>query len=438
MKILRTVVITVFAVALLAFYLFCLRAKKPTEVRPDSVKPAKKEESILALAPGDRVTEVILRRKGEEIVLKREGDGWKIAKPIVAPAEFVIVDGFVRALSLLKQERPFAPLGGLDEYGLVKPRLEVCVRTEKTSRERQLIVGDKEPLGQYYYAAWRDSDKLFFMPEKLFLSLDKSVYSLRDKQVFKFDTDKVGLIRIFDGERKILLRRGKDGWFLRAGRRTLEADPRIIEFYVAQLEGIFVKRFCDEKDWKDPSLGLFQPRRWIELHEKGKMPIVLIIGNEIVEADGFFAVLKDAGPVIVIAYEKAKNIFKKPGYFSKKTFLKLGELSKLEVEVDGNKYLWEKNGTQWKEAEKFLLLLKNLSYEEKMSGAIFEELPLDKERFLTVRCFEQGEAASSIIEFFVSSGSCFVRVDTDKNAYKISLVLLNEILNFCRTALEKK
>ncbi|MDD5085979.1 MAG: DUF4340 domain-containing protein [Candidatus Omnitrophica bacterium] len=438
MKILRTIAIISLAAGLLLFYLFFLRANKPVKERPDSVKPAKKEESILGLISGDRVTEVTLRRKGEDIVLKREGNEWKIVRPIMAPAEFFIVDGFLRALSLLKQERTFIPSGGMDEYGLASPRLEVGIRTEKVPQERRLMVGDKEPLGQYYYAAWHGSDKVFFMSENLFASLDKSVYSLRDKQVLKFNQPDVNLIRIVDGDRKILLRLGKNGWFLRAGRRTLKADSRAIDFYMAQLGGIFAKRFCDEKDRKDPSLGFSPQKRWIEIREKGKTSALLVIGSEIVEADGFFAVLKGAGPVIVIAYGKVNDLFKKPGYFSKKTFLKFGELSKLEIEVGGKRCSWESTSAQWGEAEKFLLLLSDLSYEEKMSAAIFEELPLERERFLTVRCFEGKESASSIVEFFLSGGSGFVTVEGDKNAYKVSLVLINEVLNFCRSAMEKK
>jgi hypothetical protein len=101
----------------------------------------RREESVFSFAAAD-VREVVVRAKGDETRLVRDGDGWRIAAPVEAPADAYAARTLVDRLAGLRRTREAAPPGGdLAPFGLASPRVTIEVRLDG-GRTETLAVGD--------------------------------------------------------------------------------------------------------------------------------------------------------------------------------------------------------------------------------------------------------------------------------------------------------
>jgi len=211
------------------------------------------------------------------------------------------------------------------------------------------------------------------------------------------------------------------------------------------------KRFYDSRSWKHSSFGLYPRKRWIEINEEGDSPLALIVGNEVSEGDGFFAVSEDSSPVLVIGYDKAANLSAKSDTFKKRTFLDLGKFSALEIVIGKQRCLANVTDGKWEKivkdeaktsadidklGAKLVSVLEDLSYGESISKDVFGQVPFGKEVVLIIRCFSGGGGKVKIVEFVQSDKSGFVTVNDSDVVYKITLATLAKAFNASNEFLE--
>ena len=132
-----TVTILFLTVAGVYFYLI------PSQDRPG---PVSDEAIPMRLLPQSEEGPIVLieiqnLRKRENVILKRETQGWALAYPVSYPADDLIVEGLVTALRLSNKTKRMKPEKNWEEYGLARPDLKVGVEIERGQERRTLHVG---------------------------------------------------------------------------------------------------------------------------------------------------------------------------------------------------------------------------------------------------------------------------------------------------------
>ena len=151
------------------------------------------------------------------IDLSRNGSGgWQITSPQSLAADQDSVSSVLSTVSSLNADRLLEDKAtNLSSYGLSNPALEVDVAL-KDNKTQKLLVGDKTPSGNAYYAMLGGDPRLFTIASYDKTSLDKTASDLRDKRLLTADFDKVSQIELMnqtpDKKQDITFARNKDDW----------------------------------------------------------------------------------------------------------------------------------------------------------------------------------------------------------------------------------
>jgi len=200
------------------------------------------------------VSALKLRYPGEpEIELERNGGEWRIRRPIDFPADNDVVEGLLRQIAETKAERRIktADAEPLATYGLDGDGKQARVSITMGGGEHlpDLIVGQTTPVDYSAFARVEGRDEIVVAPLLLHTGVKKSVFDLRDKQMFDVDPTHVTAMEIGVGERTVRIERRGDDWMMVTPLQT-PADPdqarallsslnavRALEFYDAPVDG---------------------------------------------------------------------------------------------------------------------------------------------------------------------------------------------------------
>jgi len=190
---------------------------------------------------------------GPEIEVARDGDQWRIRRPIDFAADGMAVEALLRQIAETKAERRIKaedaePLAtyGLDADG---KRARVSISLRDGTKLPDLIVGDPTPVGYGAFVRVDGRDEIIVAPLLLHTGVKKTVLDLRDKQMFDVDPTQVIAMAVGVGARAVQIERRGDEWMLVSPIET-GADPdqaralisslnavRALEFYDSPVEG---------------------------------------------------------------------------------------------------------------------------------------------------------------------------------------------------------
>jgi hypothetical protein len=184
-----------------------------TAVKASADTPPK----ILSLDQLNIASLAIHHSDGPTVDLSRNSSGsWQITAPKQLAADQETVSSVLSSISSLTADRLLEDKAtNLGSYGLTNPALEVDM-TLKDNRTQKLLVGDKTPSGNAYYAVLGGDPRLFTIAGYDKSNLDKSASDLRDKRLLTADFDKVSQIQLInqtpDKKQDITFARNKDAW----------------------------------------------------------------------------------------------------------------------------------------------------------------------------------------------------------------------------------
>jgi len=309
-----------------AFYYFKIAAvPKVPGTNTTSVRLAAGEK-VLELNKGEHVTQLALRigpggvsqssseavgspENTLKVVLQQANGGiWHLTDPVSYPAESLVVDGLVSLLRLTQRLRVLS-FEGLEasEFGFEDPRLFVCVMTDRLERERCLRVGSQGAVGEGAYARWDDEDTFFLVPGDFVRAFDKSLYSLRRKQIFSFTSSELGAIQFQLSHPAVEIRRVETGWEISKPEPARIESPAVGKI-VEQLNHLYVKEFLDEGDWGDPKLGLGADSRLVRVTFSDGSTRTLSWGLEAPGRDAYYARIGGEKTVVLVSLGRLKEI----------------------------------------------------------------------------------------------------------------------------------
>ena len=269
----RRIVVLLVLVAGLGTYLWVYEIPKAQE----EGKKAK-----LVGVDKDAITGIDLVFPDREIELKKGDQGWRLVKPVDAPADDTTVKSLVNTLADAEVQRT------LDEapqdpaaFGLDKPSPLVKLSVKSGAEPPPIAVGKNTAIGAKSYVRKGDEPKLYLTTSSLQYGLNKQAKDLRDKQLVTFLDDDVQRVDIASGgQTTTLARKGKDGWVVQPGDQP--ADPTEVRSYLSTLRSTRATDFPDDAPADLGKYGLDQPRLTVTLAtgKDGTETQTLILGAE--------------------------------------------------------------------------------------------------------------------------------------------------------------
>jgi hypothetical protein len=251
---------------------------------------------------------VEIKHDGEDIVLEKDGDNWKLTKPIAADADTSKVNDLLSKLSDL-QARDKDVLDKEDprKYGLDKPAAEIAVTVEeevkgsetkeKKTRTLTVHVGKHDKDRKKVYVMAGSWPRINVVDDSLEPLVSRTALAYRGKRLLDFKQSDVARITIENATGKIAFEQSDGAWKL-ASPVKADVDASKVEKLaddLGKLEAVEYVNQTPKKDELEAQYGLGKPALVVrvEFRDKAKPAQVLHVGKTRGGKNGYFAQLAD-------------------------------------------------------------------------------------------------------------------------------------------------
>lgn len=281
--------------------------------------------------------------------IKSETGDWQLVAPVDYSGDKEAIKRLIETINEATIERD---LGALDQelstFGLDNPQLKLKL----TSKDKTytLLLGAKNPLGNFIYAKRADDTQLFLLYASLHDSLKQDVFDLRDKRVISVPEAEVTQIELDYTERKLVLTNDvQTGWQITYPRK-LGADPVEVSKLIRQINIMRVKEFAAEKTDNLSSFNLDKP--WLKLTVytgRDKAQRQLLVGHRDVDMQGIYAKLSTQPQIMLLDTSVASDFTKKIFDLRERRILQFDtvRVNELELENPTGRIQLKKENEEW-------------------------------------------------------------------------------------------
>lgn len=221
-----------------------------------------RHRTLTDLRPG-QLDRLVIRRPGGEIELVHDSRGWRMTRPLNAPASDQAVEEYLgRLLRLPIREFVADDTGDLSRYGIAEGRQEISFFADGRDRALTLrfgSIGDEVVLAQY-----TGRDTVYKLPKESLTLLEVSPDSFRDRRLLPLNLDLVDLIRFRSGDGSFELRRAGEEWNLVRDGQAVPASAAAIRTLSDAMNSTSVESYTAIGGDKLAAAGLKPPRLTIE------------------------------------------------------------------------------------------------------------------------------------------------------------------------------
>jgi hypothetical protein len=336
-----TIAMTVLLVGLGAYVYFVELPSERTRTAAET-----QDKKLIPFEEQD-ITGLIVRTEVGEVVLAPDDKrAWKITAPLAADADSREVESLLRALVLGRISRVVEEqAAALGPFGLEKPATVLTIAAG--SRRETLSVGDSGPISSTLYAM-RASDKKVLLtslaPKDV---LNKTLLTLRKKEVLRVDQAKVDRLRLAYPANELVLYRvehtgqpgpaagqGKKAWKLRYPVEA-DADQAEVNNLLIKLDNLKALGFVDPGPQRDTLLRkLTKPDVKITVHADGTDQTVKLYQLDLTTGEAYAVTAQDA-PLYRISPLAIKDLTKELFTLQDKRLLgvNMDELAMLAVKT---------------------------------------------------------------------------------------------------------
>ena len=197
-----------------------------------------RDKRLLTLDP-DKISQVDLVAKTQEIEFGRNKDEWQIVKPKPLRADGSEVDELVRALTEAKMQLNASddPKKIASAFALATPVATAKVTAESGTQELQVRKNKDD-----YYAKSSSVDGTYKVASTLGTALDKSLDDFRNKKLFDLGSEDLNKIEIHDGSKTYFLTRSGEDWWSGSAKKM---DPGSVQDLVDKIRDLSASKFVD-------------------------------------------------------------------------------------------------------------------------------------------------------------------------------------------------
>jgi len=387
-------------VLLLGYMLFL--DKKPVD------KAAAPQEKLLTLAAAD-IQKITIKKGSETLTFKKDDKGdWLVAEPLEAKADATELATMADAFAGLEIQRVVEKEGG-DPKKYQIPLKEVSIWTKGQAAPVRILVGMENPLDKSVFAQREGDKRIVLLSSAVGASLGKTLFDVRQKDIFKFETGDVTGIKLETKDVKWDAQKKEDGWFLQAPIKALAKDTKITDFLSA-LVNIKAKEFAAENKSADDlrKCGLDKPEAKVTLAiPKSNKDVTFLVHKA---ADKTYVTTSDSNKIIVADADPFAELDKKADDYretkvasfnswqANKVVIKKGALDLALTKAANDKWYFDaaqKEEADGSKIETFVRKIESLESTEFIDGPkSLAEYGLDKPQAeVTITTKETGEKA---------------------------------------------
>jgi len=291
-----TAALAVILIALgVFFYVYEIR------LGPEREKAESRKGRLFSVEPAD-VNELVLKRGGEVVRLKREGEGWQMLEPVRSRGERGPIEETLTSVATARMDREVAAqAANPGEFGLDKPAAEVTL-TLKDGKQIGLLLGAKNPTGVWVYAQERSKPNVFVVSDGVLRDATRPVADFRNKTVLALDRKEVTGVEIVTRDETLAMEpAGEHGWKL-TRPHLLSADADTIAEFFDKLASARVKEFITEAPRSLEPYGLERPVRLVIHTGKGqdRATKTLLLGRVDDKKKGVYALRPGESSVLLL------------------------------------------------------------------------------------------------------------------------------------------
>jgi len=193
----------------------------------------------LLTVDSDKVSQVDLIAKKQEIAFGRNKDEWQIVNPRPLRADGTAVDELVRALTDAKMElgASYDPKKDASLFSAAAPVATAKVTAESGTQELQVRKNKDD-----YYAKSSVVEGVYKVPSALGQALDKNMDDFRNKKLFDLGTDDPNKIEIRDVTKSYFLTRSGEDWWSGSAKKM---DAGTVQELIDKLRDLSASKFVD-------------------------------------------------------------------------------------------------------------------------------------------------------------------------------------------------
>ena len=207
-----------------------------------------RDKRLLTANP-DKISQVELTAKKQEMAFGRNKDEWQIVKPRPLRADGAAVDELVRALTDAKMELPASDNGIVNAqnsndqkkmaaaFASAAPVATAKVTAESGSQELQVRKNKDD-----YYAKSSAVEGIYKVPSTLGQALDKNLEDFRNKKLFDLGSDDPNKIEIRDGSKSYFLTRSGEDWWSGSAKKM---DVGTVQDLIDKIRDLSASKFVD-------------------------------------------------------------------------------------------------------------------------------------------------------------------------------------------------
>jgi hypothetical protein len=197
-----------------------------------------RDKRLLTL-DSDKISQVDLVAKKQEIAFGRNKDEWQIVKPRPLRADGTAVDELVRALTDAKMElgASYDPKKDASLFSAAAPVATAKVTAESGTQELQVRKNKDD-----YYAKSSAIEGVYKVPSALGQALDKDLDDFRNKKLFDLGSDDPNKIEIRDVTKSYFLIRSGEDWWSGSAKKM---DAGTVQEVIDKLRDLSASKFVD-------------------------------------------------------------------------------------------------------------------------------------------------------------------------------------------------
>lgn len=299
MKITSTIIFTILFIAVLSVYLFQGKMEKNI-----SDLPIERPLTNFSIDEKVKISELKLEDKKTKktIVLEGINGNWVMKKPVFYPADILRVDGILMALKAASERKRLRPEKEWGEYGLEEPSLRVGLKTENNKEWQYLYLGDKAPIGDAFFAKWDGDESYFLIPAVMKKSLEKTVYSLREKRIFRMPLKDIRKISIELGSYSFEWIKDDNLWYWMEPIKNMgkKISGENIALILREIKNLYIKEFLDNEKRDKFSLGFFMIKDRIKIESLSGIKEDLYFGNEMPLRSSYYSLLEGEDSLFLV------------------------------------------------------------------------------------------------------------------------------------------
>jgi len=279
-----------------------------------------KSQVLLPNSISDEVNYLSFDRPGNPaVVIKKVGQVWNVVAPVKTQADQMVVKGIIASLRFGKKEEIFDSEESSEAYGFKSPAMKLIVGTSKSSKKAALVLGNKAPLKNLFYAKWDGGAQVFLISPDLWKAFDRNLLSLRRRLIFNFDPEEVRGFQISYADKVFDIVRKGGAWVFskNSGYEDKSVEPALVDAYIEILRSTVAGEFLDGGDWKEDRWGIKFKQNYVNVYFEKEKPQILYLGYPARELNATYVHMDKIFDLALVHSKLAKRLESGPESFIK-------------------------------------------------------------------------------------------------------------------------